>query len=141
MFGLAFVVVIMVFGIVLYLYFSSIPGTNVRPRQVYDDNFLTALSETDVPACGVTVTSLANDCVFRRSTCGGNPCGVLQGVFDTVTNLTLEQAGLNYNLSLEGSGVESVSRCNSSDPAVDLLSAPPHPILISGRNITLSICR
>jgi hypothetical protein len=138
-FGLAFVVVLLIFGIVVYVFFSATSAPPPPPETT--DSFLTALAETDVPACGMSAARVAADCVLSRSTCGGDPCGALQGVFDTIANATLDVEGKRYNLSLEGTSVTRVADCQSANASVRLIAAPRHPLFTTGRSMRLSLCR
>jgi hypothetical protein len=143
MVGLVMVVVIIILGIVLYLAFSdkspSLTG-KAKDTQTYT-SFLTALSETDVPSCGVAFSQVAGACLAGNpSLCDGkDPCVETQKAMREVLRHTLYRQGINYNLSL--GKVENVSGClaNASE-----MYSPSIPVVYPGGGgsgkLTLSIC-
>jgi hypothetical protein len=145
MIGLVFVVVIIVLGMFLYLRFSDSPSESIvrtaKEVQLYT-SFLTALSETDVPDCGVPVSRVAAACLEDDADlCGGTPCEALNNTINTIAEATLKRQGIRYDLRLEGTAVQAADRCNitvtsSYSPSIPIVT----PSGIPGK-ITLTVCR
>lgn len=113
MVGLVFVVLIIVIGIILYVAFSNPADSTGTTRQVQAYvSFITAFGETELPSCGLPAARVAQECAERpagSSICGGRPCEELEEAMEAVLARTLKDQGIGYNMSLQGTGVQSVS--------------------------------
>lgn len=145
MIGLVFIVVLIVVGIVIYLRMSVDDVENVEQEQQGSVSFLVALKETTLPACGVSFERAAAACFQGETLCTSrDPCLEIQNTMDELSLVLLRQ-GFKYNLSIEGTALETVSSCQSGDRSVDLLMAPRVPLVYASggaqRFLRLSVCR
>jgi hypothetical protein len=140
MIGLVIVVIIIVIGIAIYARSSGTTHSSVQVQVQSGTSFLTALAETDVPDCGVSFSILASECAVESRFCG-DPCAHLQRAMSAIASATLLKEGRSFNLSLEGTGVQFFSHCDSGEPTTKLIAKPPLPIAATGRSLVLSLCR
>lgn len=144
MVGLVFVVLIIVVGIILYVSFSGRGADGAqrsKESQAYK-SFVTAFGETDIPACGMPASRVAQECLFDDTTvCGGDPCGELQQAIEDITEYTLEEQGIRFNMSLEGKPVGVEMGCDSSvTSGLQWASLPIGGMASRNSSLRLSVC-
>lgn len=132
MIGLVLLVVLLVIAIVFFLSFG-----NQKPRSESSNAkaFLISFTETEVPACGTDVGTLAVQCVKGTRFCG-DPCSMLQG---TMNMIAKELEGYKYNISLYGTPIQNSSDCNSADLETETIAGAE--LTLPAGKMTLYVCR
>ena len=144
MLGLAIIVVVVVLGVVLYISFGT-QNTTPQTRQ-YSTSFQTALLDTTIPACDMSVAQAIRAC----KTGGRYGCDPCVEVERTVKELATYGIGTEYKyiLTLESvlpSGEDIVVKndCEKENPE-GFYSQYQNPIPIAqggAVNMILSLCR
>jgi len=157
MIGLVFVVVIIVFGILLYLKFSTrgdTGGITKRAEVTQSQSaFLVALKETDIPSCQAPFWRVAKACLENDPFCTGeDACAVLQDTIQTIADLTLTEQGTLYDIRLKGTDVQYAPKdtsttpeplCDVEDLNEEFLISAAQPIAHTGgqADLLLTICK
>src|SRR4051812_34432157 len=91
--GLAVIVVLLVIGVGLFLYFSLDTGSDVTQRYKQDQtsqNMVNALLETSIPDCSLNFEGLVRDTlVYQRNSCGSSN-DTMTAVLDNIFSKTLD---------------------------------------------------
>jgi hypothetical protein len=147
MIGLVMVVVILIFGILIYMQLASKPNNAPAVAKTAQANnaYLTAMLETDIPQCRVTFRELAQAC-GRKVPIGSCPdsCEAVQASLDTIVANTLEKEGRQYNISITMTEIQKESGCKSAEPKTRIISGAQLPLVLGDgrtREFSLKLCR
>jgi len=126
MIGLAFVVVLIVLGIMFALVFQTvgnkkIPASLIKERHAFGTSLETAMLETTIPDCGYPLSIAIRKCLTESfSQCGDDStCYVTHAAITDMLNAVIGDHMI-YNATLEQNGVVV------SKPLTDFIFPPIH---------------
>ncbi len=147
MIGLTVIVVIVIIAMMIFMVYKiGNPREDIKKRYMDKEiatNFLIAMTNTNVAECNnLTLSSLIADCArdYHQINCYDlNSCQAANQTIHTLLSRTLDEWGLNYNLSVQNTDISFVNQCKpGSDQVSGFSIIPRNPGQVE---VSLRICQ